>query len=164
MIQGMNSKHSEPHSSSSTCVLCREAGGQLIWRGTRNGDALRVIRADEPGWPAFYRVIWDAHVAEFSDLDAAQRQWCMDAVVAVEKALREHLQPQATKINIATLGNMVAHLHWHVIARYDWDSHFPASVWAPALRERDEAREAAVAQQLPAIDAALQKALTLWAA
>ena len=49
--------------------------------------------------------------------------------------LREQLSP--TKINLAALGNMVAHLHWHVIARYDWDSHFPASVWAPALRVRD---------------------------
>ena len=156
----MNSKPSE----TTDCVLCREDGGQLIWRGARNGDALRVIRADEPGWPAFYRVIWDAHVAEFSDLDAAQRLWCMDAVVTVEKALREHLQPRATKINIATLGNMVAHLHWHVIARYDWDSHFPASVWAAAQRERDEEREAEIARQLPQVDEVLQKALTLWAA
>ena len=159
MIQAMNSKHSESPKSPSTCVLCREDGGQLIWRGARNGDALRVIRADEPGWPAFYRVIWDAHVAEFSDLDAAQRLWCMDAVVVVEKALREHLQPRATKINIATLGNMVAHLHWHVIARYDWDSHFPGAVWAQAQRTADEAKLAQLALSLPAAEQAMCAAL-----
>ena len=118
-----------------------------------------MIRADEPGWPAFYRVIWDAHAAEFSDLDAAQRQWCMDAVVVVEKALREHLQPQATKINIATLGNMVAHLHWHVIARYDWDSHFPGAIWAQAQRTTDEAKLEQVVQSLPAAEQAMCAAL-----
>ena len=140
------------------CPLCNTDGGALIWRG----DKLRVIRAAEEGFPAFYRVVWADHAAEFSDLSAADRALCMDAVAVVERVLREQLSP--TKINLAALGNMVAHLHWHVIARYDWDSHFPASVWAPALRVRDEAREAAVVQQLPAVDAALQKALTLWAA
>ncbi|MDA8456605.1 HIT family protein [Acidovorax sp. GBBC 3334] len=117
------------------CPLCSGDGGVLVWRGER----LRVIRADEPGFPAFYRVIWNAHVAEFSDLSAPDRLLCMDAVVAVEHALRTHLQPQ--KINLAALGNMVPHLHWHVIARFAWDSHFPSPVWAAAVRERSPARE-----------------------
>ena len=140
------------------CPLCTADGGALIWRG----DKLRVIRAAEEGFPAFYRVVWMDHAAELSDLSTADRSLCMDAVALVERVLREQLSP--TKINLAALGNMVAHLHWHVIARYDWDSHFPASVWAPALRDRDAAREAVLARQLPAVDAALQKALTLWVA
>ena len=109
-----------------TCPLCAEDGGALVWRGER----LRVIRAQEAGFPAFYRVVWNAHVAEFSDLAAADRVHCMEAVTMVEQALRQHLSP--TKVNIAALGNMVPHLHWHVIARFDWDSHFPAPVWAAA--------------------------------
>jgi diadenosine tetraphosphate (Ap4A) HIT family hydrolase len=28
----------------------------------------------------------------------------------------------------------VPHLHWHVIARFDWDARWPAPVWAPAQR------------------------------
>ena len=136
-----------------TCPLCTSDGGQLVWRGTH----LRVIRADEPGFPAFYRVVWNAHVAEFSDMDAIQRQHCMDAVTVVEQALREHLVP--TKINLAALGNMVPHLHWHVIARFDWDSHFPAPVWASAQRERDSAQEAVLRERLPALDAALHELL-----
>ena len=66
------------------CPLCREDGGALIWRGAR----LRVIRADEAGFPAFYRVVWNAHAAEFSDLTVAERQHCMDAVAVVEQVLR----------------------------------------------------------------------------
>ena len=135
------------------CPLCAGDGGQLVWRG----DKLRVIRADEPGFAAFYRVVWNAHVAEFSDLNAAERAHCMDVVVQVEQALRQHLQP--TKINLATLGNMVAHLHWHVIARFDWDSHFPAPVWAAPVRERAPQKEAAVRALLPGLEAQLAAAL-----
>ena len=135
------------------CPLCAEDGGSLIWRGER----LRVIRAQEAGFPAFYRVVWNAHVAEFSDLSAAERAHCMEAVTVVEQALRGHLAP--TKVNIAALGNMVPHLHWHVIARFDWDSHFPSPVWAVAQRPSPAAQEDAVRALLPALEAALQARL-----
>ena len=132
-----------------SCPLCTSDGGQLVWRGTH----LRVIRADEPGFPDFYRVVWNAHVAEFSDMDAIQRQHCMDAVTVVEQALREHLVP--TKINLAALGNMVPHLHWHVIARFDWDSHFPAPVWASPVRQRSPERESALEVFRPQLHAVI---------
>jgi len=139
------------------CPLCRESGGQLVWRGQR----LRVVRAEEPGFPAFYRVVWNAHVAEFSDLDALERQHCMDAVTVVEQALREHLAP--TKINLAALGNMVPHLHWHVIARFGWDSHYPAPVWAAPQRPRAAQLEDALQGLLPAMEAQMRQALAQWA-
>ena len=110
------------------CELCERVGGELVHR-TRDW---RVVRVADAEFPAFYRLIWNAHVAEFSDLDAPARRTCMDAVVAVERVLRERLRP--TKINLASLGNQVAHLHWHVIARFDWDSRFPAPVWVAAQR------------------------------
>ena len=137
-----------------TCALCEADGGTLVWRG----DQLRLIRADEAGFPAFYRVVWNAHVAEFSDLSPAERQHCMDVVARVEQVLRTQLSP--AKVNLAALGNMVPHLHWHVIARFAWDSHFPAPVWAPPQRARDAAQEAALAARLPALDAALRHALS----
>lgn len=102
------------------CVLCEGPGGRLVFEGAK----LRVIHAQEAGFPGFYRVVWRDHAAEFSDLDAADRALCMEAVVVVERCLREHLKP--AKINLAALGNMVAHLHWHVIARFAEDSHFLA--------------------------------------
>ncbi len=125
----------------SACPLCGCDGGTLVWRGRQ----MRVVHAGEEadrGFPAFYRVIWNTHVAEFSDLSETERALCMAAVAVVEQVLREQLQP--TKINLAALGNMVPHLHWHVIARFGWDSHFPAPVWAPSQRDRDLEREAAV--------------------
>ncbi|MDE1554500.1 MULTISPECIES: HIT family protein [Comamonas] len=142
---------------SADCVLCREAGGLPVWQGAQ----LRVIRAQEEGFPAFYRVIWTAHAAELSDLSEVDRNTCMAVVAAVERVLRTELQP--TKINLAALGNMVPHLHWHVIARHDWDSHFPAPVWANPLRARDLAREAQLQDALATCDAAIAQALARWA-
>lgn len=140
--------------SGAACPLCAEAGGQLVWLGAQ----LRLIRAQEAGFPAFYRIVWNAHVAEFSDLSRPEREHCMQAVALVEQVLRAQLAP--AKINLATLGNMVPHLHWHIIARFAWDSHFPAPVWASAQRPRDLAQEALLEQQLAQIDTLLAQTLS----
>jgi diadenosine tetraphosphate (Ap4A) HIT family hydrolase len=131
------------------CVLCEGPGGRLVFEGAK----LRVIHAEEAGFPAFYRVVWREHAPEFSDLDAVDRALCMEAVTVVEQCLREHLKP--AKVNLAALGNMVAHLHWHVIARFAEDSHFPGAVWATAQRDRNAAHEADIAARLPAAEAAM---------
>jgi len=129
-----------------SCPLCTTDGGLGIARTPQ----FRVVRVlDEPAHPAFYRLIWNAHVAEFSDLSAADRHACMDAVAVIERVLREQLSP--TKVNLAALGNMVPHLHWHVIARFEGDSHFPAPIWAPARREAAPV----LAGPLEAVDAAM---------
>ena len=106
------------------CVLCRTDGGKLLWQN----DRLRVIDACDPDYPAFTRVIWKAHVAEMTDLDASQQQDLMRTVFLVEKVQRDILQPD--KINLAEFGNMVPHLHWHIIPRWHDDMHFPQPVWA----------------------------------
>jgi diadenosine tetraphosphate (Ap4A) HIT family hydrolase len=114
------------------CVFCREDGGEVLWAD----DVLRVVLADEPDFPGFCRVIWNAHVAEMSDLDDAARARLMTAVNGVERALRRVLMP--AKINLASLGNQVAHVHWHVIPRHSNDSRFPMPVWAPRQRTVSE--------------------------
>lgn len=138
----------------SECPLCRESGGLLVAQ-TPQWRVVRVI--DDAGFPAFYRLIWNAHVAEFSDLSAAERASCMEAVAAVERVLREALSP--TKINLASLGNMVPHLHWHLIARFDWDSHFPNPIWGAARRSLDAPAESRLAIALPALDQRIAQAL-----
>lgn len=135
------------------CPLCETEGGLLIFKS----DQLRVIQAIEMGFPAFYRVVWNAHLTEFSDLTPIERTTCMNVVVAVEQTLRQVLRP--TKVNLATLGNVVAHLHWHVIARFEWDSHFPGSVWAAAQRQPDAHKLAQIALQCEQINQLLPEKL-----
>jgi diadenosine tetraphosphate (Ap4A) HIT family hydrolase len=136
------------------CELCAQAGGLRVFQAPR----WRVVRVlDAPDFPAFYRVVWQAHVAEFSDLDAAGRATCMDAVVAIERVLRERLAP--TKVNIASLGNVVPHLHWHVIARFGWDSHFPQPIWGPRQRTPEPSAAARLPLELAALDGHVRQAL-----
>ena len=137
----------------SGCLLCESHGGLLVVKN----EQFRVIQAVEAGFPAFYRVVWGAHVAEFSDLSLEERHVCMNAVAAVETVLREQLNP--IKINLAALGNVVSHLHWHVIARFDWDSHFPGSVWAAAQRVVDAEKLAQLALQCEQINRLLAEKL-----
>jgi len=133
----------------SDCPLCDTDGGELVWRG----DRARLILVEHERFPGFCRVVWNDHVAELSDLSADDQAWLMRLVAAVERTLREVMAPD--KINLAAFGNMVPHLHWHIIPRYRWDTHFPESVWGPAQRAADPARLAALAQALPALRTAL---------
>lgn len=135
------------------CPLCAEPGGLLIVQQ----PLWRVVRVLDEAFPAFYRVIWQAPLAEFSDLDAPQRRLCMEVVARVEQVLREALRP--TKINLASFGNVVPHLHWHVIARFDWDSHYPNPIWGEARRAVEPPARTRLAVDLAALDQRVLAAL-----
>jgi diadenosine tetraphosphate (Ap4A) HIT family hydrolase len=115
----------------STCELCDTPGGEILWQDERCRVIL-VGGAEGAAFPGFCRVIWQAHVAEMSDLDEAARHHLLAVVDRVERAVRDVARPD--KINLASLGNAVPHLHWHVIPRWRDDSHFPAPIWATAQR------------------------------
>src|SRR5690606_30695236 len=124
-----------------SCPLCDADGGRLLVRAAR----WRIVLADDADHPAFTRVVWNAHAGEMSDLDEAGRRELFDAVLRVEAVQRATLRPD--KINLASLGNVVPHLHWHVIPRWRDDRHFPNAVWGAERagdREQANARSAAV--------------------
>ena len=112
-----------------SCPLCHPENETVLCQD----DRCRVILVDDADYPGFCRVIWGGHVKEMTDLTEPERAHLMAVVFATEKALRETLQP--AKINLASLGNQVPHLHWHVIPRFTDDAHFPDPVWA--VRKRD---------------------------
>ena len=119
------------------CVLCKEdlrpEEGQLIWRG----DDCRIILVNDPALPGFCRVIWNRHIAEMTDLTHGEREHLMSLVFVVEEAIRHVMRPD--KVNIAALGNMVPHIHWHVIPRYQDDAFFPGSIWSAKAQETPHA-------------------------
>jgi diadenosine tetraphosphate (Ap4A) HIT family hydrolase len=106
------------------CEFCDSPGGAVLWQN----DLCRVVRVDEPDYPGFVRVILKRHAREMTDLEPAERDALMAVVFAVEAAVRETMRPD--KMNLASLGNMTPHVHWHVIPRYADDRHFPGPVWA----------------------------------
>lgn len=115
-------------SAADLCRLCREPGGEILWQD----ELCRLVLVADADYPGFCRVVWKRHVAEMTDLDAAGRRHLMSVVFAAESALRAAVRPD--KVNLASLGNQVPHLHWHVIPRFEDDRHFPDPIWAPPRR------------------------------
>ena len=112
-----------------SCPLCRETAGELLWQSPR----CRIVRVADADYPDFCRVIWTDHVREMTDLPPVDRQYLMVVVLTVEEVLRLLLNPD--KINLASFGNVVPHLHWHVIPRWLDDKHFPEPIWGKAQRD-----------------------------
>ena len=136
-----------------TCELC-DLKAEPVYRD----DKLSVILVDDPAYPGFCRVIWNAHVKEMSDLVPADRLALNDAVWEVEMAMRSVMAPE--KINVASLGNMTPHLHWHVIPRYVDDAHFPNPVWSAAVRQTEEPVLAARRALLPKLTAEIVRRMS----
>ncbi len=135
------------------CELCAVPGGSVLWR---SADC-RVVRVDDPHYPGFCRVIWNTHVREMTDLPPAERQQLMAIVFAVEEVVRQLFAPD--KINLASFGNVVPHVHWHIIPRWHDDRHFPEPVWGQVRRDGGGGRPLVADEELAeALAAVLAKA------
>jgi diadenosine tetraphosphate (Ap4A) HIT family hydrolase len=116
------------------CELCEGPGGELLWED----NFCRVVIVGDDDYPGFCRVILREHVREMSDLPELAQMKLMRVVFAVEAALRTVYRPD--KMNLASFGNVVPHLHWHVIPRWNEDRHFPQPVWGTPQRVSSAAR------------------------
>ena len=139
------------------CELCEplNSPGILTLVASHQWRVVRVL--DQPDYPAFWRVIWRDHISELTDLVPDQRSHLMQTVCKVEQVIRSVLQPH--KINLASLGNVVPHLHWHIIARWPFDAHFPQPIWGVQQRIGDEMHKQKLYAQLPDVDEAIIQAL-----
>lgn len=111
------------------CELCNKDLSQALWYD----DKLFIINVKDPLFPGYVRVIWRDHVTEVSDLSEKDQKHLFDILNVVERVMRDTMNPD--KVNWAQFGNMVPHLHWHIIPRYKDDTHFPESIWGVKQRE-----------------------------
>ncbi len=70
---------------------------------------------------------------ELTDCVKATQEAILKAMLIVEETMRAYYNPK--KINIAMFGNYVPHVHVHIMARFEEDSHFPESMWGVKQRE-----------------------------
>ena len=105
------------------CPLCRAEGEQLL----EADDRLRVIEVLEPRLPGYRRIIWQQHRRELTELNEAERSHWFTKVAQQEDALRALWA--CDKINHASFGNLVPHLHWHVMPRWRTDPWWPSPIW-----------------------------------
>jgi len=109
------------------CPLCNPKNENLIYKD----DFLRVILVNEI--PGFVRVIINKHIKEFSELSDEETVKLISFIKRLEKGIIKALNPD--KINIASLGNMVPHLHIHIIPRYINDPWWPGSSFCEKKRD-----------------------------
>ena len=136
-----------------SCELCESPGGPVLWRNA----LARVVAVEDVDYPGFCRVILNRHAAEMTDLAEADQHALLAVVLAVEAVLRAVVRPH--KINLASLGNVVPHVHWHVIPRFRDDRHFPAPIWAAPARASAPARRVDAAALRSALAARLGPSL-----
>lgn len=114
-----------------TCPLCVPEGERVV---AANGK-FRIIRVPDTEFPGYFRLIWNDHVREVSDLPAEDRVIMWEALTRLEMIILETMAPD--KVNWAQFGTMVPHLHWHLIPRFADDAAFPDSYWSPCRHKTD---------------------------
>jgi len=114
--------------NSDNCVLCSSQKYPIVWAN----DLLRIVLINDQNYRGYCRVDLINHVKEMADLDEETRNEFMGVIFKIEKIIKEYLKPD--KINLASLGNITPHLHWHIIPRYFSDNHFPDSIWSAKKR------------------------------
>jgi len=72
-------------------------------------------------------------VREFSECTAGEKAAVWHALDVIEREMLAYYRPE--KINIASFGNMLPQVHWHIMARFKTDSYFPEPMWGPRQRE-----------------------------
>jgi diadenosine tetraphosphate (Ap4A) HIT family hydrolase len=75
------------------------------------------------------------HVTRQSELSAEEwASFCSDLRLA-QAAIAKVTKPD--HMNVASLGNQIAHLHWHIIPRYQNDSRWGGPIWTTTEEEME---------------------------
>jgi diadenosine tetraphosphate (Ap4A) HIT family hydrolase len=89
-----------------------------------------VVEPSEIPWLKLFTV---HPYKEFSQCDMRTRLEIFQCLDIVEKEMLEYFEPE--KINIASFGNYLPHVHFHIMARFKEDSFFPEPMWGKKQRE-----------------------------
>jgi diadenosine tetraphosphate (Ap4A) HIT family hydrolase len=104
----------------------------------------RVLLANDANYPWLILVPRRPGLSELIDLEQNEQVQLLGEIDAAARALKS--ATKCDKLNIAALGNQVAQLHVHVIARSRNDAAWPKPVWgvAPPVPYDPAARESLI--------------------
>ena len=91
-------------------------------------DQCYVVLNRDQFFPGYSLVFTKGHVTELFHLDRETRSAVMEEVTATAAALNRLFK--VDKINYELLGNMVPHMHWHLVPRLRSDPLWPRPIWA----------------------------------
>lgn len=137
-----------------SCTMCNRWETDEDLRIMEFDQSCLVLNRDQ-FFPGYCLLFTRQHATELFHLEQKARQELMEEVSRVSAVLSSLFK--ADKINYELLGNMVPHIHWHLVPRFRHDPLWPRPVWAAPHQElllTDEEyrqRTAAIRQALEAV-------------
>lgn len=94
-------------------------------------ELIRVeVESNDLPW---IKIFTQRRVKEFSGCTLEEKTEIFRIIDITERFMLEYFN--ADKINIASFGNLLPHVHWHVMSRFETDSYYPEPVWGVKKRE-----------------------------
>ena len=114
------------------CIMCRRWEDDSDLRIIELKHSYVILNRDQ-FFPGYTLLFTKTHVTELFHLERDVRSELIEEVSRVAAALHDAFHPE--KINYELLGNMVPHMHWHLVPRFTSDPLWPRPIWAEAHPE-----------------------------
>jgi len=111
----------------SSCPMCQRWEHDSDLQILEMKHSYAVLNRDQffPGYTLLFTKI---HATELFQLEQTVRSELMEEVSRLAQALYSVFAPD--KINYELLGNMVPHIHWHIVPRFASEALWPRPIWA----------------------------------
>ena len=109
------------------CPMCSRWDDDVELRIMEFEYSYLILNRDQ-FFPGYCLLFSKQHSTELFDLDIKTRQGMMEEVTRTAAALADLFKPD--KINYELLGNMVPHIHWHLVPRFSSESLWPKPIWS----------------------------------
>ena len=109
------------------CPMCQRWDDDADLRIVEMPHSYVILNRDQ-FFPGYTLLFTKEHVTELFHLDSSVRSGLMEEVSRVAQALYDTFSP--AKINYELLGNMVPHIHWHIVPRFASEPLWPRPIWA----------------------------------
>jgi len=118
--------------TTSTCPMCSRWEDDSDLRIIELHHSYVILNRDQ--YFAGYTLLFlKQHVTELFHLEQKTRSELTEEISQVAEALSKAFQPD--KINYELLGNMVPHMHWHLVPRFASDQLWPRPIWSEPHQE-----------------------------
>lgn len=120
------------HAKETSCAMCSRWDDEIDLRIMEFEYSYLILNRDQ-FFPGYCLLFAKQHVTELFHLEPPIRKGMLEEVSSVAAVLARLFK--ADKINYELLGNMVPHIHWHLVPRHVTDPLWPRPIWAEPHQE-----------------------------
>ncbi len=120
------------------CIMCQKWEQDSDLQIVELTHSYVILNRDQ-FFPGYTLLFTKDHVTELFHLDKTVRSELTEEISRIAEALYNIFQPD--KINYELLGNMVPHMHWHLVPRFSSDPLWPRPIWSEPHTELQLTKE-----------------------